>query len=299
MRRPPWASRHPPPEIGLIPGAQRTVRLEVEDLAFGYPGVEVGRGVTFALAGGEVLALLGPNGGGKTTLFRTILRLLAPVDGRVAVDGESVAGWSRERLARVFAYVPQAQLGAFPFTVSDIVLMGRTAHIAPFARPSRADRAIAEEMLALLDIAHLAGRPYTQISGGERQLTLIARALAQAPAILVMDEPTASLDFGNQVRVLGQIERLAGRGIGVVLSTHDPDHAFLCAHRVALLHRGRLARLGRPDEVITAESLHEVYGVQVTITQVRRADGRTARVCVPALALEGHGILPAHSGPPS
>ena len=258
------------------------MRLEVADLAFGYPGKEVGRDVTFDLTGGEVVCLLGPNGGGKTTLFRTILRLLAPIHGRVAVDGESVAGWSRERLARVFAYVPQAQLGAFPFTVSDIVLMGRTAHIAPFARPSRADRAIAEEMLALLDIAHLAGRPYTQISGGERQLTLIARALAQQPAVLVMDEPTASLDFGNQVRVLGEIERLARRGIAVMLSTHDPAHAFLCAHRVALLHRGRLARLGPPGDVITRETLRAIYGIDVEIVRLERA-GRPVQICVPSI----------------
>ena len=259
------------------------MRLDVQDLAFGYPGKEVGREVSFGLAGGEILCLLGPNGGGKTTLFKTILRLLAPRRGRVDVDGEPVASWSRRRLARVFGYVPQAQLGGFPFTVAEIVLMGRTAHIAPFATPSRGDRAIAEDMLAVLGIGHLAARPYTEISGGERQLTLIARALAQEPAILVMDEPTASLDFGNQVRVLGEIEQLARRGIAVMLSTHDPDHAFLCAHRVALLHQGRLARLGPPDEVITRESLREVYGVEVTVTEVPRADGRVARVCIPAL----------------
>src|SRR4029453_9991437 len=272
------------------------MRLEVADLAFGYPGKEVGRDVTFDLTGGEVLCLLGPNGGGKTTLFKTILRLLAPRHGRVAGGGPPIRRSGGCRLARVFGYVPQAQLGIFPFTVAEIVLMGRTAHIGPFATPSRADRAIAEEMLVSLGIGPLAPRPYTEISGGERQPTLIARALAQQPAILVMDEPTASLDFGNQVRVLGQIERLADRGIAIMLSTHDPDHAFLGPPPVPLLHHGRLARLGRPDEVITAESLREVYGVEVAITPVVRADGRTARVCVPAL---GDGILPAHPGPPS
>jgi iron complex transport system ATP-binding protein len=283
------------------------MRLDVQELAFGYPGKEVGRGVSFDLAGGEVLCLLGPNGGGKTTLFKTILRLLAPRQGRVAVDGEPITGRSRPRLARVFGYVPQAQLGIFPFTVVEIVLMGRTAHIGPFATPSRGDRAIAEEMLGVLGIAHLGARPYTEISGGERQLTLIARALAQQPAILVMDEPTASLDFGNQVRVLGEIAQLARRGIAVMLSTHDPDHAFLCAHRVALLHQGRLARFGPPDLVITRESLREVYGVEVTVTEVPRADGGVARVCVPTLSPsppwgegrvrgEGRGILPRNPG---
>jgi len=260
------------------------VRLDVDDLAYGYPDKEVGRDVSFSLAGGEVLCLLGPNGGGKTTLFKTILRLLVPRRGRVAIDGESVGDWSRGRLARVFGYVPQAQFGVFPFTVAEIVLMGRTAHVGPFATPSRHDRAVADEMLRALGIGHLAAQPYTEISGGERQLTLIARALAQQPVILVMDEPTASLDFGNQVRVLGEIEQLACRGIAVMLSTHDPDHAFLCAHRVALLHRGRLAGLGPPREVITRESLREVYGVEVTITEVAGADGRTARVCVPAIS---------------
>jgi iron complex transport system ATP-binding protein len=275
------------------------MRLTVEDLAFGYPGKAVGRDVSFALDGGEVLCLLGPNGGGKTTLFKTILRLLAPQHGRVAVDGEPVAGWSRRELARVFGYVPQAQLGVFPFTVLEMVLMGRTAHVGPFSTPSRRDRQVAEEMLALLGIGHLGARPYTEISGGERQLTLIARALAQHPAILVMDEPTASLDFGNQVRVLGEIAQLARRGIAVMLSTHDPDHAFLCAHRVALLHEGRLARLGAPDEVITRESLRAVYGVEVTVLEIARADGRATRVCVPAVGASGHGILPGHRVDPS
>ena len=139
----------------------------------------------------------------------------------------------------------------------------------------------------------------TEISGGERQLTLIARAVAQQPAILVMDEPTASLDFGNQVRVLGEIAQLARRGIAVMLSTHDPDHAFLCAHRVALLHQGRLARLGPPAEVVTRESLREVYGVEVTVTEVARVDGRVARVCVPTLGVPARGILPAQPGHPS
>jgi iron complex transport system ATP-binding protein len=275
------------------------MRLTVEDLAFGYPGKPVGRGVSFALDGGEVLCLLGPNGGGKTTLFKTILRLLDSQGGRVAVDGAPIAGWSRREVARVFGYVPQAQLGVFPFTVTEVVLMGRTAHVGPFSTPSRRDRQITEETLALLGIGHLGSRPYTEISGGERQLTLIARALAQQPAILVMDEPTASLDFGNQVRVLGEIEHLARRGIAVMLSTHDPDHAFLCAHRVALLHEGRLARLGAPHEVISRESLRAVYGVEVTVLEIAGADGRATRVCVPAVGASWRGILPGHRVDPS
>jgi iron complex transport system ATP-binding protein len=261
------------------------MRLEVDGLAFGYRDRVVGRDVSFHLAAGEVLCLLGPNGSGKTTLFKTVLRLLEPKAGTVAIDGESIAGWSRRRLARSFGYVPQAQATLFPFTLREVVLMGRTAHVGLFATPSRRDREIAEESLALLEIGHLAARPYTEVSGGERQLALVARALAQEPRILVMDEPTASLDFGNQVRVLAEIQALAGRGIAVVLSTHDPDHAFLCGHRVALLHDGRLARLGTPDEVVTAESLRGIYGVEVDVLALPGDRGR--RVCVPRLTRPG------------
>jgi iron complex transport system ATP-binding protein len=262
------------------------MRLEVDGLAFGYRDHVVGRDVSFRLAAGEVLCLLGPNGSGKTTLFKTVLRLLEPKAGTVAIDGESIAGWSRQRLAQSFGYVPQAQATLFPFTLQEVVLMGRTAHVGLFATPSRRDREIAEESLALLEIGHLAARPYTEVSGGERQLALVARALAQEPRILVMDEPTASLDFGNQVRVLAEIQALARRGIAVVLSTHDPDHAFLCGHRVALLHDGRLARLGPPEEVVTAESLREIYGVEVDVLAL--PDGRSGRrVCVPRLTRPG------------
>ena len=260
------------------------MRLTVEDLAFGYPGKTVGEGVTFAVDPGEILCLLGPNGGGKTTLFKTVLHLLPPRAGVVRVGGESTAGWTRPRLARTFGYVPQAQLAGFPFTVLEVVLMGRTAHVGPFAVPSRRDRAAAAEALALLGIGHLADRVFTEISGGERQLTLVARALAQEPQVLVMDEPTASLDFGNQVRVLMQVESLARRGIAVIFSSHDPDQAFLCAHRVALLSGGRLLALGAPGDVITSERLGAIYGVTVEIAQIDRPGGGRTRVCVPSLA---------------
>ena len=255
----------------------------MDRLAFGYSGKLVGSDVSFALAGGEILCLLGPNGGGKTTLFKTVLRLLEPRGGTVAVDGERIHRWSRRRIARSFGYVPQAQLGLFPFPVRDVVLMGRTSHIGLLGTPSRRDRDVAEAMLALLGIAHLADRPYTQVSGGERQLALVARALAQEPPLLVMDEPTASLDFGNQVRVLSEIQALAARGIGVIVSTHDPDQVFLCADRVAMLHEGRLVRLGPPAAVMTPESLRLIYGIDVEIRPVERADGQRVNVCIPSL----------------
>ncbi len=254
--------------------------LAVEDLAFGYGAREVGAGVGFTLAPGEVLCLLGPNGGGKTTLFKTLLGLLPARAGRVLLDGEDVSRWPRSRLARAIAYVPQAHAAFFPFGVRDVVLMGRASRLKPFASPGGRDREIADAALETLGIGHLGERIYTEISGGERQLVLIARALAGEPRLLVMDEPTASLDFGNQTRLLTQVRRLADSGIAVVLSTHDPDHAFLCADRVALLHGGRMVALGSPQVTITSETLRLLYGVEVAVVPLT---GHGRSVCMPVL----------------
>ncbi|HEX9488976.1 MAG TPA: ABC transporter ATP-binding protein [Stellaceae bacterium] len=254
--------------------------LSADNLAFGYRGKPVGSGVSIDIRAGEVLCLLGPNGGGKTTLMKTLLGLLPPLAGAVRLDGVDVAAWPRKRLARVVGYVPQAHAAFFPFAVSDIVLMGRSAHVGLFAAPSRHDRAVAARALETLGIGHLHDRIYTEISGGERQLVLIARALAQEPRILVMDEPTASLDFGNQLRVLGRVAALAASGMAVVLSTHDPDHVFLCGDRVALLHGGGMAAIGAPEAVITPAALKRLYGVDVQVVEL---PGQQTRTCVPAV----------------
>jgi len=254
------------------------IALEAHALGYGYPGRAVGRGLHLALAPGEVLCVLGPNGGGKTTLFRTLLGLLPAQEGEVRLDGGALAALPRAEIARRLGYVPQGHVAPFAFTVRDAVLMGRTAHIGLFAAPGAADRAAADDAIRALAIEALAGRYVTELSGGERQLAMIARALAQGARVLVLDEPTASLDFGNQVRVLREIRRLAAEGYAVVFSSHDPSQAFLAAGRVLLLAHGGMLRQGTPDEVITAENLRAVYGVEVRVATV---DG--VRVCLPAL----------------
>jgi len=254
-------------------------RLAVEDLSYGYPGRVVGNHIGFTLGAGEVLCVLGRNGEGKSTLFKTILGLLPPNGGVVRVDGEAISDWSPRRRALTFGYVPQNSGGVFPFTVAELVLMGRTAHRGVFAAPSAADRAASDEAIAALGIEHLARREWLRVSGGERQLVLVARALAQQPRILVLDEPTASLDFGNQVRVLDAVRSLAEtRGLSVLLSTHHPEQAFACADRVAVLAGGLLLRIGAPANVITSETLRACYSVDVAVLPV--ADDRY-RVCVP------------------
>ncbi len=254
--------------------------LATRDLDFGYRDAPVGRAATLSVNAGEVLCLLGPNGCEKTTLFKTLLGLIPRQGGAIELDGTDISEFDRAAFARRVGYVPQANTAYFAFRALDVVLMGRASRIPTFAAPSAADRTVALGALDQLGIARLAPRPYTALSGGERQMVLIARALAQEPELVVMDEPTASLDFGNQARVLSKIRALSERGMGVVLSTHDPGHAFACADRVALLRSGRIVALGPPRSVVTAASLRALYGVDVAVEfleTVRR------HVCAPRL----------------
>ena len=253
--------------------------LEVASLAFGFPGRTIGRDVSFSLGAGEVMCVLGPNGGGKTTLFRTILGLLASHDGKILLEGNSIDSLSRQEIARLIGYVPQGHSGYFAYTVREFVLMGRTAHMGIFSTPSKKDFEVADRAVASLGMSHLAERPVTEISGGERQLALVARALAQEPRLLVLDEPTASLDFGNQVRVLERIAALARTGIAILFSSHDPDHAFLCAQRALLLAEGRALEIGAPREVIRPDTLQRLYGVTVQVLPLA-GGGHT---CLPAI----------------
>jgi iron complex transport system ATP-binding protein len=255
------------------------VRLEVRELAFGFPGRTIGRDVGFSLDAGEVMCVLGPNGGGKTTLFRTLLGLLERHGGSIRLAGSPLESLSRSEIARRVGYVPQGHAAYFAYTVHEFVLMGRTAHLGALSAPGRRDREVAARALDSLEISHLAQQPVTQISGGERQLALVARALAQEPKLLVMDEPTASLDFGNQVRVLQRISALAATGISILFASHDPDHAFLVAQRALLLAEGRALEIGAPAEVIRPDTLQRLYGVSVQV--LRLQDG--GHTCLPAL----------------
>ena len=232
-------------------------------LSIGYRERMVGRGLDIALDEGEVLALLGPNGGGKTTLLKTLLGILKPLAGEALIDGRSLAAYSIRERARRIAYVPQLHVPSFAFTVETVVLMGRTAHDNLFSRPSAKDRAVASRALEQFGIRSLAQRPYTMISGGERQLVLLARALAQEPQFIVLDEPTASLDFGNQGKVMREIRALAAAGHGVLFTTHDPNHALRAADRAYLLRDGARIAEGAVAAVLTREQLEDLYRAPV------------------------------------
>ena len=237
--------------------------LQGHNLSIGYPDRLVGSGLSVRLAEGEVLALLGPNGGGKTTLLKTMLGLIPPRGGEVRLMDRPLAALPIAERARLIGYVPQVHTGTFAFTVETVVLMGRTAHGSLFARPSAHDRDVTMRALERFGIAALAERPYTEISGGERQLVLLARALAQEPRFIVLDEPTASLDFGNQGKVMREIRALADSGLGVLFTTHDPNHALRAAHRAYLLRAGECLADGPVVEMLTGERLEALYRAPV------------------------------------
>jgi iron complex transport system ATP-binding protein len=257
------------------------VILELRGLSCGYGARRVLEDVSLRIAAGDNICLLGPNGVGKTTLFRTILGVIPQLAGQVLVEGSDIGRLSRRERARLMAYVPQAHTAPFPFKVSDVVVTGRTAHIGLTARPSRRDEEAARAALERTGVAHLAERPYTELSGGERQLVMVARALAQEPRLMIMDEPSSHLDFGNQARLLTLVNSLvAERDLAVLMSSHFPNHAFACASQVALVKDGRLVELGRPETILTEGHLEMLYGIPVRILEGDPVRDPSLRTCV-------------------
>jgi iron complex transport system ATP-binding protein len=238
-----------------------TPLLEVHDLAFKRRHRRVLDGVTLTLAAGELVALLGVNGAGKSTLLRLVLGLLAPARGEILLSGRPLGEYTRRDVARRIAYVPQSHACLFPYTVEDVVVMGRLPRGGFFRSPSRADRDAARQALATVGIELLAERLYTETSGGERQLALIARALCQEARLLMLDEPATGLDYGHQLRLLDNLGRLAVAGYGILMTTHHPEHARLAATRVLLLDGGRVCAEGLPATILTPENLQTLYNI--------------------------------------
>jgi iron complex transport system ATP-binding protein len=257
------------------------MKLEIKNATLGYHGKAVLSNVNLELTAGKTTCLIGKNGAGKTTLFKSLLGILPVLKGEILLDGRDIRQWRQRDYAQVIACVPQARTLPFPFTAFDVVLFGRTAHLPRFASPGKKDRQIADECLEKLQVNHLRDRIFTQLSGGEQQMIIVARALAQQPLFLVMDEPASNLDFGNQIRIITQVNRLRDDALGILMATHSPDHAFLCRADVMVVHDGKIWKTGYCDRIITEEVLKEVYDANISVCSVKGNSNETIRTCVP------------------
>lgn len=254
--------------------------MEIKDLSFSYGETPILKHVDFRAYEGQLVALIGPNGAGKSTLFKCILRFLKDYEGNIYLEGEDMKKMSRQQIAKKIAYIPQTTVPVFNYTVLDIVLMGLTGELKLLESPKKKHIEKAEQILAELGITHLKNRGFGRISGGERQLVLLARAIIQDARLLVMDEPTANLDYGNQFRVMERIRGLVENGYTVIISTHNPEHALLFAEKAFVLQDGEVKAAGPSKEVLTEELMEQLYDVQVRLldTEFR---GEDAKVCIP------------------
>jgi len=245
----------------------------MRDGAFAYGEHAILSGLNLDIASGEVLSILGPNGCGKTTLLRCLSGALKLKEGTVWLNGRDIANLDVIELARNIGFLFQQHTAPFPFSVLEVVSMGRTPYLGRFASPSASDIALAETALTKVGMLHLKNQPYTELSGGEIQLVLIARILTQEPKVILLDEPTSHLDFKNQALCLRMINQLAEQGISMIMTTHNPNHALLFPNTVAMMNGGGFIATGRADEVITEETLKATYGIDVKVYSVPGPNG--------------------------
>ena len=241
------------------------MKLTVSDASFGYPKQEkLYEHVNFELEGGDIISILGPNGAGKTTLIRAVLGFVKWTSGSSKLDGESIENIPASRLWSKISYVPQARRAAGSYTVLDSVLFGMTSQIGLFSTPTKQQIEKAEELLSRFHLTSLKNRMCNQISGGELQMVLIARALASNPGILILDEPESNLDFKNQMIVLDTLSSLASDGVGILFNTHYPEHALRRSNKAILLDHHE-AKTGPTRQIITEENIESAFGVKTYI----------------------------------
>ncbi|MDD6310766.1 MAG: ABC transporter ATP-binding protein [Firmicutes bacterium] len=252
---------------------------EVSNLTYKYPSGDrmVLDGASLRLGEGEILCILGPNGAGKTTLLNCLAGLIKPKNGEIKLKGRSINDMKVKDIAQIVGYVPQVHTPAFDYKVKDFVLMGASPGMGMFERPSKEDEEACIKVLAGMNLEHLAEKSYMNISGGERQQVLIARAILQKPSVILFDEPTAHLDYGNQHRVLKRIKKMSEDGYSVIITTHNPDHSLLLGGNVAIVGRDGKIIQGKCEEMITEENLRKVYDIDLRLMWVEEL-GR--KVCL-------------------
>lgn len=255
--------------------------IRTSRLSFAYGHTQILKNLNVSLEAGQLVCVLGQNGAGKSTFFRCLLHLLTSYTGEIYISGRNLKSYSAKELAGQIAYVPQRQESLYHYSVEQMVLMGTCASLSFWETPGEKQMAAMHEALAVLQLTRFRKRDFLSLSGGERQLVLIARAIAQQAGIIVMDEPCASLDYGNQIAMMELSKRLAGEGYLIIQSSHDPDHALLYADWVITLQDGEITGQGKPNRILTEERLTGLYEVPITLEQI---SGTNKKICVPAAA---------------
>lgn len=258
--------------------------FQIKDIVSGYGKKVVVNNISMKVKRGDFICILGSNGCGKTTLLKTILGFIKPFNGEIYVDDISIGNLKERELAKKISYIPQAHVPPFPFTVKDVVIMGRTPYLGKGNNPSMEDEKLAHESMERLGILKFENNPYTELSGGQQQLTMIARALVQNTDFIFMDEPTANLDFGNEYKVLEEVYSLAKLyNKGVIMVTHNPNHVFSFADKVIIMKNGKIYKSGYPEDKITEDVLKDIYNTEVKVVGVPIDDSYKTKVCVPNL----------------
>lgn len=242
--------------------------FKVEDMCFSYNGTPVFDNVSMNIQSGDITAFLGANGSGKTSMQRLLLRLLEPDSGSIILDGKPVQDYSIRELGRKIGWVPQLENPGFPYTVREYLQIGRAPSLGTFEAPGDKDDRVVDGVLKRLDLMTLTDRNINRMSGGERRLVLIARALVQEPEIVILDEPTSHLDLSNKSSILGLLRELKETGTTVIFSTHDPNEALRVADNVVLFSNGKIVASGDPEEVITEGLLRSIYEVDLRLLKV-------------------------------
>ena len=256
--------------------------LEVENLAYHYHNSSaIFHDISFGLEQGEVLSILGTNGAGKSTLLNCLGNLYTPSAGEIRLDGKPMNRLPLTQVSRLIGYVPQIHYPVYAYSVRNFVVMGRTPYISTFSKPRKEDYEKADQALHKLQISHLAEKAYTEISGGERQQVTIARVLAQNPKVILLDEPTAHLDYGNQIRTVQLIRELADEGYAVIMTTHNPDHVLMLGGKVGVLDRDGRMEFGDAETILTEQRLSQLYQVKLRLVQV---EGLDRNACVASMS---------------
>jgi iron complex transport system ATP-binding protein len=254
-----------------------TKLFDVKNISFTYDDEEIFSDISLSIEKGDVLCILGPNGTGKTTLIKCLNGLHDIDSGEIFINGENIKNLSFRQISKHIGYIPQAHVPSFPFKVFDVVLMGRAPYLNLTDSPKEEDRKIALDALKTLGIENLKDKEYTNLSGGERQLVFLARVLCQKPDILILDEPTSHLDFGNQIKLLEIIDNLSKSGLSIIMSSHFPDHAFLSSTKVAIMKDKKFIDFGTPEDVVTEDNLKKAYSIDVKLIEL----DNNRKVCVP------------------